>query len=51
MKGKAIDFEYIKTKPISANDLLYRITHTIQAPLKYNFLKYSVEKNMKNISQ
>ena len=44
MKGKAIDFEYIKTKPISANDLLFRITHTIQAPLKYNFLKYSVEK-------
>ena len=41
MKGNAIDFEYIKSKPISANDLLNRIVHSIQVPLEYNFLKYS----------
>jgi len=43
MKGKAIEFEYKDTKPISANDLISRYAHTIQAPLKYNFMKYSVE--------
>ena len=47
MKGKAIDFEYKKEKPISANDLLSRYAHTIQAPVKYNFLKYSVEDKYK----
>ena len=45
MKGNAIEFEYKGEKPISANDLLHRLVHTIQAPLKYNFLKYSVEKD------
>ena len=45
MKGNAIDFEYKEDKPISANDLLSRITHTIQAPLSYNFFKYSVSKD------
>ena len=44
MKGNAIEFEYKGEKPISANDLLYRLVHTIQAPLKYNFLKYKIEK-------
>ena len=47
MKGNAIDFEYIKSKPISANDLLNRIVHSIQVPLEYNFLKYSVEGDYK----
>lgn len=44
MKGNAIDFDYRDTKPISANDLLGRYMHTIQAPKKYNFFKYSVDK-------
>ncbi len=38
MYGSAIDFEYLGTEPINANDLLTKTKHTIQAPLKYNFL-------------
>ena len=44
MKKGAIEFDYIDTKAISANDLLNKIAHTIQLPLKYNFLKYYVDK-------
>ena len=44
MKDGAIDFEERGSKPISANDLLERLVHTIRAPTKYNFLKYSVDK-------
>ena len=44
MKDGAIDFEERGTKPISANDLLERLVHTIKAPLKYNFFVASVSK-------
>jgi hypothetical protein len=44
MKPNAIEFEVKGTKPISAYDLLYRLVHTIQSPKKYNFLKYTVDK-------
>ena len=43
MKAGAIEAEEIAKKPISANDLLERIVHTIRKPTKYNFLKYVVE--------
>ena len=42
MKGNAIEFKTVDSKPISANDLLNRIVHAIRVPLKYNFFKYSV---------
>ena len=48
MKGDAITFEYKDSKPISANDLLYRRVHTIQAPIEYKFLKCSIEDEYKD---
>ena len=48
MKKGAIEFDNIDTKSISANDLLNRIVHTIRLPLKYNFLKYSVDSQYKS---
>jgi hypothetical protein len=51
MKGNAIEFDYVDSKPINANDLLYRYVHTIQAPKKYNFLKYSVDKDYQKYIQ
>ena len=51
MKGDAIDFEYINSKPISANDLLSKTVHTIQAPKEYRFLKYTVDEDYKNYIQ
>ena len=48
MKEGAIDFEYKGSKPISAYDLLERRVHAIQEPLKYNFLKVSVNDDYKN---
>ena len=42
MKGNAISFNITGKKAISANDLLMREFHTIQVPLKYNFLEYKV---------
>jgi hypothetical protein len=51
MKGDAIKFEYRDTKPINANDLLYRLVHTIQAPLEYRFLKYTIEDEYKEYIQ
>ena len=47
MKRGAIEFEYKGSKPISAYDLLEKATHTIRAPTKYNFLKYSVDEEYK----
>ena len=44
MKEGAIEFENKGSKPISAYDLLERRVHAIRAPTKYNFLKYSVNK-------
>ena len=51
MKGNAIDFEYIDSKPISANDLLSKKVHTIQAPKEYRFLKITVADDYKNYIQ
>jgi hypothetical protein len=51
MKGNAIEFDYVDSKPINANDLLYRYVHTIQAPKKYNFLKYTVDKDYQKYIQ
>ena len=48
MKKDAIEFEYKGEKPISANDLLYNLVHTIQKPLRYNFLKYKVDDKYKD---
>ena len=48
MKKGAIDFEYKGKKPISANDLLHDLVHTIQKPLRYNFLNYIVEDKYKD---
>ena len=48
MKGDAIESEEIGEKPISANDLLERIVHTIRIPKKYNFLEYVVEDKYKD---
>ena len=47
MKGKAIEFDYKGKKPINAADLLSGHVHTIREPLKYNFMKYSVEEKYK----
>ena len=47
MKGKTIEFVYKSKKPISDSDLLLRSVHTIRSPLKYNFMKYSVEEKCK----
>ena len=38
-------------KPISANDLLSKHAHTIQAPLEYRFLKYTVANEYKDYIQ
>jgi hypothetical protein len=38
MYGSAINFTYIESKPINANDLLFRLVHTIQSPISYNFM-------------
>jgi hypothetical protein len=42
MKFSAIDFEYKGSEAISANDLMSRVKHSIQAPIKYNFLKLTI---------
>ena len=42
------NFEYKGKKPISANDLLHDLVHTIQKPLRYNFLNYIVEDKYKD---
>lgn len=47
MISGAIESEEIAKKPISANDLLERIVHTIREPKKYNFLQYVVEDKYK----
>ena len=39
----AIEFDYKGKKKINANDLLYNLVHTIQVPIKYNFLKFTVQ--------
>ena len=44
MKANAIDFEYKGSKKLNAYDYLFNIVHAIQLPLKYNFLKYVVDK-------
>ena len=51
MKGDAIDFEYRDSKPISANDLLSKAVHTIQAPKEYRFLKCIIPDDYKNYIQ
>ena len=51
MKKDAIDFEDIESKPISANDLLEKIVHTIRAPKEYRFLKYTVSDEYKKYIQ
>ena len=51
MKGDAIIFDYRGKKPISANDLLSKHAHTIQAPLEYRFLKYTVDNEYKDYIQ
>ena len=48
MKGDAIKFDPKGKKAISANDLLSRTYHTIQAPLEYRFLDYIVADEYKN---
>ena len=49
MKVSAIDFKYEGNKPLNAHDLYKKYLNTIRVPLKYNFFKYILEKNMKNI--
>ena len=44
MLGNAIEFVYTGSEPINAYDLLKRNVHAIIVPTKYNFLKYTVEK-------
>ncbi|MCQ2818677.1 MAG: hypothetical protein MJ252_15530, partial [archaeon] len=48
LKGKGIDFEYKGSQPINANDLLYGLVHTIQKPLKYNFMILDIPEEIKN---
>jgi hypothetical protein len=40
--ASAIDFVSEGSAPISANDLLYRYKHAIQAPISYNFMDVQV---------
>jgi len=47
MFGSAIDFEYLGSKPINANDLLMGIKTAIQKPLKYNFLILDIPDDIK----
>ena len=43
-----IEFEYKGEKTLNANDFLYSITHSIQKPLKYNFMEVEVPEEIKN---
>ena len=47
MKKGAIDFIYKGEKAINAHDYMYDFTHTIQEPIKYNFLNYIIEDRYK----
>ena len=51
MKGNAIEFDIVGSKPIDATDLLSRHVHTIKAPRKYNFLTYTVDKDYQKYIQ
>lgn len=48
MKKNAINFTYLGSEPISANDLLCGLVHAIQAPLAYNFLIPKIPDEIKN---
>ena len=47
MKNGSIDFIYKGDKHINAFDLMKNFTHTIQEPIKYNFLNYIIEDKYK----
>ena len=47
MKQGAIDFIYKGQKQINAHDYMYDFTHTIQEPVKYNFLNFIIEDRYK----
>ena len=47
MKKEAIEFIYRGQQQINAHDYMYDFTHTVQEPIKYNFLNYIVEDRYK----
>ena len=47
MIGSAIDFQYVGSQPINANDLLFMTVHSIQKPLAYNFMILNIPAEIK----
>ncbi len=47
MLARAIDFQIVGSQPISANDLLFRLVHSIQKPLAYNFMILNIPDEIK----
>jgi len=51
LKFSGIDFEYRGSAPINADDLMRGAKHSIQAPLKYNFMNLAVPSELSNYVQ